>query len=85
MFGRDAVRFSAAVRQERVHFGSNPILPSVTTEHLGATTEEVGQFGAGLEIPLMPHIGWISDFSWNVVNGQDNNFGMVRTRVNFAF
>jgi hypothetical protein len=66
-------------------FGNNPILPSVTTEHLGATTEAIGQFGAGLEIRFTPHIGWISDFSWNVVNGRDNNFGMARMGVNFAF
>ena len=72
-------------QRDVVHFGNNPLLPSVTTEHLGATTEAIGQFGAGLEIRFTPHIGWISDFSWNVVNGRDNNFGMARTGVNFAF
>jgi hypothetical protein len=72
-------------QREIVHFGNNPILPSVTTEHLGATTEAIGQFGAGLEIRFTPHIGWISDFSWNVVDGPDNNFGMVRTGINLAF
>ena len=72
-------------QRDVVHFGDNPLLPSVTTEHRGATTEAIGQFGAGLEIRFTPHIGWISDFSWNVVNGRDNNFGMARTGVNFAF
>jgi hypothetical protein len=27
----------------------------------------------------------VSDFSWNFVDGPNNNFGMVRTGVNFAF
>jgi hypothetical protein len=45
----------------------------------------VGQFGGGLEFRLTPHIGIIHDFNWNVVEGRDNNFGMVRTGINFAF
>ena len=75
-------------QRERFHetLPSNLIvLPTATTDHLGATTEGIGQFGAGLEIRFTRHIGWINDFSWNVVNGRDNNFGMVRTGVNFAF
>jgi hypothetical protein len=60
-------------------------VPIATTDHLGAKTEGIGQFGGGIEVRLTPHIGWMSDFSWNVVNGRDNNFGMVRTGVNFAF
>jgi len=27
----------------------------------------------------------MNDFSWNVVDGPDNNFGMVRSGVTFAF
>src|SRR6266516_4639634 len=50
-----------------------------------STSEGIGQVGGGLEIRLTPHIGWISDFSWNFINGPDNNFGMARTGVNFAF
>jgi hypothetical protein len=53
--------------------------------HTGSTTRGFGQVGAGLEIRLTPHIGWMSDFSWNVVNGPDNNFGMARSGVTFAF
>jgi hypothetical protein len=45
----------------------------------------VGQFGGGVEVRLTPHIGWINDFSWNVINGPENNFGMVRSGLNFAF
>jgi hypothetical protein len=52
---------------------------------LGATAEAIGQFGAGLEIRVTPHVGWMNDFSWNVVNGRNNNFGMVRSGINFAF
>jgi hypothetical protein len=48
-------------------------------------TRGVGQFGGGMEVRITPHIGWLSDFSWNVVDGPHNNFGMVRTGVNFAF
>jgi hypothetical protein len=45
----------------------------------------IGQFGGGIEFRFTPHIGWIADFSWNVVDGPQNNFGMARTGVNFAF
>jgi hypothetical protein len=45
----------------------------------------MGQFGGGLEVRVTPHIGLLSDFSWNVVDGTDNNFGMVRMGINFAF
>lgn len=45
----------------------------------------MGQFGGGFEIRFTPHIGLINDFSWNVVEGPHNNFGMARTGLNFAF
>jgi hypothetical protein len=45
----------------------------------------MAQFGGGLEVRITPHIGWIADFGWNVVDGPHNNFGMARTGVNFAF
>jgi hypothetical protein len=53
--------------------------------HTDSITRGFGQVGAGLEIRLTPHIGWMSDFSWNVVNGPDNNFGMARSGITFAF
>ena len=71
-------------QREQFHVAEGP-LPIATTDHLGAKTEGIGQFGGGIEARLTPHIGWISDFSWNVVDGRDNNFGMVRMGVNFAF
>ena len=48
-------------------------------------TRAIGQAGGGLEIRFTPHIGWINDFSWNFVDGPNNNFGMVRSGINFAF
>lgn len=45
----------------------------------------VGQFGGGFEVRFTPHFGWTNDFSWNVIDGPKNNFGMVRTGLNFAF
>jgi len=60
--------------------------PDVLTNfHSDSTTKAIGQVGGGLEIRFTPHIGWISDFSWNFIDGPQNNFGMVRTGVNFAF
>jgi len=53
--------------------------------HSDTVTRAFGQVGTGLEIRLTPHIGWMSDFSWNVVNGPNNNFGMARSGVTFAF
>ena len=53
--------------------------------HRGTETKAIGQFGGGFEVRLTPHIGWTNDFSWNVIEGRDNNFGMARTGINFAF
>jgi hypothetical protein len=47
--------------------------------------EGMGQFGAGIEVRFTPNFGLINDFSWNVVNGDKNDFGMVRSGVRFAF
>jgi len=56
-----------------------------TVGHTDSETRAIGQVGGGLEVRFTPHIGWVSDFSWNFVDGPNNNFGMVRTGVNFAF
>jgi len=55
------------------------------TSRSGARTKAVGQFGGGLEVRLTLHIGIINDFTRNVIDGRDNNFGMARTGINFAF
>jgi hypothetical protein len=57
----------------------------IRTEQTDSEAEWIGQFGGGVEVRITPHIGWINDFSWNVVNGPTNNFGMVRSGLNFAF
>jgi hypothetical protein len=51
----------------------------------GDDTEFLGQFGGGLEVRITRHIGVMGDFSWNVLNGPRNNFGMARTGLTFAF
>ena len=56
-----------------------------TVGHTESESEIMGQVGGGMEVRITPHIGWVSDFSWNFVDGPKNNFGMVRTGVNFAF
>jgi hypothetical protein len=70
---------------ERTRLVTNSPLPFFHTEQTGSESRGIGQFGGGIEVRFTPHIGWINDFSWNVVDGRDNNFGMVRTGVNFAF
>ena len=64
--------------------GAVPV-PLYHTIHHEETTEAVGQFGGGLEFRVTPHIGWMNDFSWNVINGPQNNFGMFRSGLTFAF
>jgi opacity protein-like surface antigen len=44
-----------------------------------------GEVGAGLEYRFTRHIGVIADFSWNFLDGPNNDFGMVRSGLNFAF
>lgn len=47
--------------------------------------EMMGQVGGGFEVRFTPRFGWVNDFSWNIVDGSNNNFGMARTGLNFAF
>ena len=58
---------------------------NATTRHFDSETKLLGQFGAGLEFRITRHIGWTNDLSWGVIDGPRNNFGMVRTGLNFAF
>jgi hypothetical protein len=55
------------------------------TEHFGAETKAVAQFGGGMEFRFARHIGWTNDLSWGVIGGPRNNFGMFRSGLNFAF
>ena len=70
---------------ERTRFVTTGPLPTIRTEETDSESRAIGQVGGGLEIRFTPHIGWINDFSWNFVDGPDNNFGMVRSGINFAF
>jgi len=45
----------------------------------------MAQVGGGFEVRMNQHIGIITDFSWNIVSGSNNNFGLARTGVSFAF
>ena len=55
------------------------------TEHFGAETKLLGQFGAGVEFRFARNFGWTNDLSFGVIDGPRNNFGMFRSGVNFAF
>jgi hypothetical protein len=57
----------------------------ISTNREDSESKLMGQFGGGFEVRFTPTIGWMSDFSWNVVDGPSNNFGMARTGITFAF
>jgi len=82
IFGGGGAIFGGG-RTEQITFDANT--DSFRADVQDAHTEAIGQFGGGFEIRITPRIGWINDFSWNVVNGPENNFGMVRSGINFAF
>ena len=58
---------------------------NAVTVHHGEETKLLGQFGFGLEIRILRNLGWTNDISWGVIDGPRNNFGMVRSGLNFAF
>jgi hypothetical protein len=66
-------------------FPPDALVSDAHTVHYGSYTTAVGQFGAGLETRITPKIGWTNDISFSVIEGPRNNFGMVRTGINFAF
>ena len=49
----------------------------------GDDARALGQVGGGFEVRFTPHIGFITDASWNVTDDED--FGMVKAGINFAF
>jgi hypothetical protein len=57
----------------------------VRREFDSSKSKWMGQVGGGFEVRMTPHIGWTNDFSWNIISGAQNNFGMARTGINFAF
>jgi hypothetical protein len=66
-------------------FVLDPDLGVVRREFDADEGKAVGQLGGGFEIRFTPHFGLLNDFSWNIVSGANNNFGMARTGLNFAF
>ena len=68
-------------------FRLNPAQPlGIERREFSADESRVmGQVGGGFEVRFTPHCGWTNDFSWNIVSGSNNNFGMARTGINFAF
>jgi opacity protein-like surface antigen len=68
-------------------YALDPTVPSgvVRRDFGDSKTKSVAQVGGGLEVRLTPRLGWTNDFSWNVVSGSNNNFGLARTGFNFVF
>jgi Outer membrane protein beta-barrel domain len=69
--GNDAVAFNVAGAPVRVNGDDEG--------------HAMGQVGGGFEVRFTPHFGWQNDISWNIVSGSNNNFGMARSGLNFAF
>lgn len=44
-----------------------------------------GAAGAGLELRVTKRIGIMADFTWYLLDKPDNNFGLIRSGINFAF
>lgn len=82
VFGGGGVIFGGGGRDE-IFFNNNS--EEFQVRNHGSEAKAVGQFGGGFEVRFTPSIGMMSDFSWNVVDGTENNFGMVRTGITFAF
>jgi hypothetical protein len=82
LFGGGGAMFGGGGRTE-VFFNDDGDV--IGTRRDSTETKIMGQFGGGFEVRFTPHIGWMSDFSWNVVDGPSNNFGMARTGITFAF
>jgi hypothetical protein len=85
IFGGGQKRVDRWFREGFINEGGEGFDILQTVGHTDSETKALGQVGGGLEIRLTPHIGFVSDFSWNFVDGPSNNFGMVRTGLNFAF
>jgi hypothetical protein len=73
--------------RETLHTQGPPdaFLVNAQTDHFGSETKVLTQFGAGLEIRFARHIGWTNDLSFGIIDGPRNNFGMIRSGLNFAF
>ena len=72
--------------RDQLHTQGPPdaFLVNAQTDHFGAETKVLGEFGAGLEIRFARHVGWTNDLTFGVIDGPRNNFGMIRSGLNFA-
>ena len=73
--------------RDQLHTRGPPdaFLVNAQTDHFGSETKVLTQFGAGVEFRFARHIGWTNDLSFGIIDGPRNNFGMVRSGLNFAF
>jgi len=73
--------------RDQLHTQGPPdaFLVNAQTDHFGSETKVLTQFGAGLEVRFARHIGWTNDLSFGIIDGPRNNFGMIRSGLNFAF
>jgi hypothetical protein len=72
--------------RDQLHTQGPPdaFLVNAQTDHFGSRDQSTTQFGAGLEIRFARHIGWTNDLSFGILRPR-NNFGMIRSGLNFAF
>ena len=73
--------------RDQLHTQGPPdaFLVNAQTDHFGSETKILTQFGAGVEFRFARHIGWTNDLSFGIIDGPRNNFGMIRSGLNFAF
>jgi len=73
--------------RDQLHTQGPPdaFLVNAQTDHFGSETKVLTQFGAGLEVRFARHVGWTNDLSFGIIDGPRNNFGMIRSGLNFAF
>lgn len=84
IFGGAGVIFGGGERDLLVR-EANAQGANIPATHTDGDPQFLGQVGAGFEVRLTPHVGWINDFSWNFVAHDNSDFGMVRSGINFAF
>ena len=82
VFAGGGAIFGGGGREELIFASDGDVIGA--RDH-GSETKAVGQFGGGFEVRFTPTIGLMNDFSWNVVAGPQNNFGMVRSGITIAF
>jgi hypothetical protein len=83
IYGGAGVIFNGGESESLDLISNDPV--TIRTIHHDSDAEFIGQVGAGYEVRLTRHIGFINDFSWNFIAKDNSDFGMVRAGLNFAF